>query len=282
MRVNLVRPGSILKKIVAHIFIRSICTGQCRHSFSTISMCAAKKNVKHLTAIEAQNIDEELFASGAFSVDQLMELAGLSVAQVVWAEYGVKVVPISIDERSEDNNVLVLCGPGNNGGDGLVAARHLNHFGMQCTVHCPKQPSKDLFIRLVTQAKQANVNFIADLPDTLDDYDVIIDALFGFSFKGDPRPPFDSALKLLKKSEHKSHIVSVDIPSGWNVDSGPTGDDCFVPSALISLTAPKMAAQMFSGTHYLGGRFVPFSLAQKYGLDISSLYESSDQIVKLN
>ena len=60
------------------------------------------------------------------------------------------------------------------------------------------------------------------------------------------------------------------------------GDDCFVPSALISLTAPKMAAQMFSGTHYLGGRFVPFSLAQKYGLDISSLYESSDQIVKLN
>ena len=72
-----------------------------------------------------RGIDEELFASGAFS---WRELAGLSVAQVVWAEYGVEVVPVSIDEKSEENNVLVLCGPGINGGDGLVAARHLNHF----------------------------------------------------------------------------------------------------------------------------------------------------------
>ena len=54
-----------------------------------------------------------------FSVDQLMELAGLSVACSVYAEY-----PPSSHER-----VLVIAGPGNNGGDGLVAARHLYHFG---------------------------------------------------------------------------------------------------------------------------------------------------------
>ena len=56
-----------------------------------------------------------------FSVDQLMELAGLSVASAVRAEY-----PPASHAR-----VLVIAGPGNNGGDGLVAARHLHHFGYQ-------------------------------------------------------------------------------------------------------------------------------------------------------
>jgi hydroxyethylthiazole kinase-like uncharacterized protein yjeF len=56
------------------------------------------------------------------AVDQLMELAGLSVACAVAAESSV------------GSRVLVLAGPGNNGGDGLVAARHLHHFGYQVQV----------------------------------------------------------------------------------------------------------------------------------------------------
>ena len=59
-----------------------------------------------------------------FSVDQLMELAGLSVACSVYAEY-----PPSSHKR-----ILVIAGPGNNGGDGLVAARHLYHFGYSVEV----------------------------------------------------------------------------------------------------------------------------------------------------
>ena len=54
-----------------------------------------------------------------FSVDQLMELAGLSVASSILAEY----------PPSKFSRILIVAGPGNNGGDGLVAARHLYHFG---------------------------------------------------------------------------------------------------------------------------------------------------------
>ncbi len=54
-----------------------------------------------------------------FSVDQLMELAGLSVASSILAEY----------PPSKYSRILIVAGPGNNGGDGLVAARHLYHFG---------------------------------------------------------------------------------------------------------------------------------------------------------
>ena len=60
-------------------------------------------------------------------------------------------------------------------------------------------------------------------------------------------------------------IISVDIPSGWDVTSGPQpletqrGDkvDTFMPDVLISLTAPKEGVKPFKGRHYLGGRFVP-------------------------
>lgn len=58
-------------------------------------------------------------SSPGFSVDQLMELAGLSVATAT-----CKAFP-----PSEYSRVLVVAGPGNNGGDALVAARHLKHFG---------------------------------------------------------------------------------------------------------------------------------------------------------
>ena len=71
---------------------------------------------------EAQAVDEELFSDYNFSVDQLMEIAGLSVAEVI-----VECYPSS-SLRKESPEVLFCCGPGNNGGDGLVAARHLLCF----------------------------------------------------------------------------------------------------------------------------------------------------------
>lgn len=72
---------------------------------------------------EAINVDLELFNEYGFSVDQLMELAGLSVASAI-----AKECP-AVDGS---NRVLVCCGPGNNGGDGLVAARHLKLFVSSC------------------------------------------------------------------------------------------------------------------------------------------------------
>ena len=66
---------------------------------------------------QAVQVDEQLMGPLGFSVDQLMELAGLSVACAVAAE------------APTNARTLVLVGPGNNGGDGLVAARHLHHFG---------------------------------------------------------------------------------------------------------------------------------------------------------
>lgn len=96
---------------------------------------------------------------------------------------------------------------------------------------------------------------VAPLQDALSCTDVILDAIFGFSFKPPVRAPFDSALSLIGSSGLP--IVSVDIPSGWDVERGNESGLGFNPDVLISLTAPKEGVRDFKGRHFLGGRFVP-------------------------
>ncbi len=105
-------------------------------------------------------------------------------------------------------------------------------------------------------------------------YDVIVDAIFGFSFHGTaPREPYATAIanmvELQKKQ--KSILVSVDVPSGWDVDGGDLTGTNFHPDVLISLTAPKLSSQKFKGRHFVGGRFLPPGIAEKYGIKVSLL-----------
>mmetsp|Transcript_34265 Transcript_34265/g.74947 ORF Transcript_34265/g.74947 Transcript_34265/m.74947 type:complete len:222 (+) Transcript_34265:294-959(+) len=197
-----------------------------------------------------------------FSVDQLMELAGLSVACSL-----AEVYPSTSHPK-----VLIIAGPGNNGGDGLVAARHLHHFGYTPTICYPKPTDKVLYNGLVTQCKSLRIPFITAeelLAQPIGAFDVVLDAMFGFSFKGDPRPPFAAILNALKPPANPPPIVSVDIPSGWQVEQGDVDGGGLRPDMLVSLTAPKECARTFEGPHhFLGGRFVPPEIATKYSLKL--------------
>ncbi|KAI8366728.1 YjeF N-terminal domain-like protein [Radiomyces spectabilis] len=226
---------------------------------------------KYLSQKVAQAIDEELMsAAGGFSVDQLMELAGLSVAQAVQKSF----------DKKKYSRVLVCIGPGNNGGDGLVAARHLYHFGYKPSLYYPKKPKKELYERLLTQCHNLDLQvFESDFKTHLEKSDVIIDALFGFSFHGDPRDPFKDVVEAFEKTDRP--IVSVDIPSGWDVEQGPTDKVKFQPQVLVSLTAPKLCANHFKGQrHFIGGRFVPPSVAQKFEFEVPT-YPGAEQVVEV-
>lgn len=74
---------------------------------------------------------------------------------------------------------------------------------------------------------------------------------------------------------------SIDIPSGWDVEKGCPLEGGIHPEFLISLTAPKLCAKDFRGKyHYLGGRFVPPALEEKYGLSLPT-YEGTDCCIRL-
>ena len=83
---------------------------------------------------------------------------------------------------------------------------------------------------------------------------MIVDGIFGFSFKPPIRKPYDSVLDLFQIIQKP--IFSIDIPSGWDVVKGNISNQ-FTPDYLISLTLPKLVAKNYKGKHYLGGRFIP-------------------------
>jgi NAD(P)H-hydrate epimerase len=62
-------------------------------------------------------------------------------------------------------------------------------------------------------------------------------------------------------------VISIDIPSGWDVDKGNI-NNTFEPVMLISLSAPKKSAELHKGAHYLGGRFIPQSIFKKYNFEL--------------
>ena len=202
-----------------------------------------------------------------------MELAGLSVAQAVH-----EVLAPKGSGNPERKKVLILCGPGNNGGDGLVAARHLQLFGYEVQILYPKQSKKEPhYSRLVDQCQDVGVEFINEMPNVEEVGDGlgIVDALFGFSFRGEIREPFGEILhRVMDIQEYKKEkvkVISVDVPSGWNVDDGDVSGLGFTPDVLISLTAPKLSSKTFMGRHFVGGRFLPSKLAEKYDIQVCAL-----------
>ena len=72
------------------------------------------------------------------------------------------------------------------------------------------------------------------------------------------------------QKKQKSVLVSVDVPSGWDVDGGDLTGTNFHPDVLVSLTAPKLSAKKFRGRHFVGGRFLPPAIAEKYGIRVSA------------
>jgi hydroxyethylthiazole kinase-like uncharacterized protein yjeF len=236
-----------------------------------------KKTMKYLSQHEAVAVDQELFKT--FPVESLMELAGLSIAQTISHKYPPKHFP----------RVLVVAGPGNNGGDGLVAARHLYQFQYsKIDIVIPKLNKKKMFTNLVEQCKQCNISMTDTVPNHENiekSYDIILDCIFGFSFKADGgiRPPFDKVLSELVLMKDTTPIVSVDVPSGWDVENGPPDDKSMhlEPETLISLTAPKITASKFNGVHFLGGRFVPPSIVNKYNITVPKYVSPLHQFVDI-
>ncbi len=201
--------------------------------------------MKIVTVEEMRAIERQAAKIGLPS-EVLMENAGLAVAQHTKNWMG------SVLGR----RFLVLAGPGNNGGDGLVVARHLRDWGAKVTIFSPSpRAESDANLQLCHHREIDVLKSGASLDSLLPLTEVVIDAFFG---TGSSRP-LDGAFKqaLMKVKEARignKHlkVVALDLPSGLDADTGAVDDACVAADLTITLGYPKHGLFNFPGAGILG------------------------------
>jgi hydroxyethylthiazole kinase-like uncharacterized protein yjeF len=194
-----------------------------------------------LSAAEMKQADAASVSAGV-PIAQLMEAAGEAVAA------------FCLRQHPEAAHVLVLCGKGNNGGDGMVAARLLAGEGVGVRVLLAgreadvqgdaaaalaalKDATSDEIVEELTEAFASDADGLREL---LEEADLILDALVGTGFK----PPLRGSAAQLRDAvaELRIPVVAVDLPSGWDADSREeTTPEAFRADAVVTFTAPKLA-----------------------------------------
>ena len=178
----------------------------------------------------------------------LMECAGYSFATEIITQGYVK----------EKTKVAIFCGTGNNGGDGLVVARHLSSYGVRVLVILVGTPDK-----IRTKEAKINWNIVFNhltysiktviIKDSTDakkirklikkdkDYSLIIDGLLGTGVEGKIREPISSAIDLINALKENDHIkvTSIDVPSGLDPDTGKIPDKAVNPDLVVTFHRVK-------------------------------------------
>lgn len=203
--------------------------------------------MKVVTTDQMRDIERRAADIGLPS-EVLMENAGRAVAREIAKQVG----------RVEGSNILVLIGPGNNGGDGLVAARYLNEWGANVTLYlCAERTDSDPNYKLAQERGIPATRMIQDenlnlLDGLLASADIVVDALLG---TGKLRP-IEGVLKQVvgKVRERCSHfnLVAVDIPSGLNADTGTIDPTCLTADTTVTLGCPKLGLFTFPGANNTG------------------------------
>ncbi len=227
-----------------------------------------------------RKVDDLMINKYGIELIQMMENAGANLA-----ELAINLLRKNF-ENPKPNNVIVACGVGNNGGGGMVAARHLSNRGFNVTVVLTGAESKLKSIPL----KQWNVlkklpivTIIANSSDTLgvfNEADLIIDSIIGYGMHGELKGiPAHVIHEILNSQNHK--IVSLDAPSGLNTTTGDfTENFCIKAYATMTLALPKMGlvqdnAKKCVGELYVADISVPPGLYEKIGIKLKKIFNKT-------
>ena len=206
-----------------------------------------------VTAREMRLLDRATIEGGHASGEVLMERAGAGVVQVMEGRYG----------PSLGLRVLVLCGTGNNGGDGLVAARHLRARGAEVHVGVIGDPGRIRgealhHLERLTESGlvAASVTTETELERLLasrDRWDFALDALLGTGARGEPEGLLAVAVQTLRRlDESGTHVVALDLPTGVDADTGAIARRAVRADLTVTFGCPKRGHYLYPGRAFVG------------------------------
>ena len=210
--------------------------------------------MKILTAAEMNAVDRLTTERYGIPSLSLMENAGRSVAQFIQQRFS------SLSRR----RVVVLCGKGNNGGDGFVVARHLAEMGAKPVVYLfagPKEMQGDAAINCQRwQNASGDLHIVRSsaewqpMESVIGSVDLLVEALLGTGVRGAVEGLLREIIEGVNQATRTpaSAVVSVDIPSGLIADTGAVGTVAVSADYTVTFTAPKMGLLDGSASRYVG------------------------------
>lgn len=213
----------------------------------------------YVTSDEMRMIDEETIEQYSVDVLSLMENAGALTAEMARRVLGGRVA---------GKRVACIVGKGNNGGDGLVAARHLHNWGAEASVvlSAARAELGDIPSRHLRTVEKMRLS-VSEGDADFGSFDLIIDALLGYNARGDPREPVAGLIRQANKAGRP--ILALDIPSGLDPTSGVPNSPCIEAKATITLGFPKTgflnpASRRCVGELYLGDVSIPVEVYRRH------------------
>jgi len=205
--------------------------------------------MKIVTVQEMQKIEADTIRAG-ISLDTLMEEAGFSVA----------LKSKQIIKTKKNSSVLIVVGSGNNGSDGLVAAKYLHEWGIRVHIYlCGARKQPDLKLTLL---KKQGIQSITSSEDTgyktlkhlLITSTIIIDAILGTGSNRSIKGPIKEILSCIKKARgvNPAKIVAIDTPTGLDANTGRVDPACVGASTTMVLGYPKIGHFTLTGASVTG------------------------------
>jgi hydroxyethylthiazole kinase-like uncharacterized protein yjeF len=206
--------------------------------------------VRVTTAAEMRDLDRLAIETYGIPGVVLMENAGAHVARILWQEYpGLRA-----------RRVAVLCGRGNNGGDGFVIARYLHNMGVAVSVFIMGElggirgdagTHLDMLQRIgVAPEPVKTAEAARAVGARLADYDILIDALLGTGLKAEVSGVFQLIIAAMNAAGRP--IVSVDIPSGLSADTGRLLGDHVRADLTVTMALPKRGLLLYPAAQHVG------------------------------
>ena len=212
--------------------------------------------MKPLTREQSRDIDRRAIEELGMSGLVLMENAGRGAVDILLSR---ERAPTRSVGRSR--TVLILCGKGNNGGDGFVIARHLEIRGVVAKVALLAAPddltgdAKTNF-QILTHTQVAILdlssakNLSASLDSLATDVDWLVDAMLGTGAVGEPREPYRTAIEWMNRQAAK--VLAVDVPSGLDCDTGRPAQPTVRADVTCTFVAPKVGFATLESQEFLG------------------------------
>jgi NAD(P)H-hydrate epimerase len=222
-----------------------------------------------------REVDRLMTEEFGIELIQMMENAGRCLADHCRAELGGDV---------RARRVVVLAGGGGNGGGGMAAARRLSIWGADVSVRLALPPDRikgvpghqlQILERLDVPIESPD----ADPPTQFPAFDLVVDALIGYSLKG---APSGTAKQLIESAnDSRTPIVALDIPSGVDGDSGTAAGVAVRAATTLTLALPKTGllraeAAPYVGRVYLADISVPAVVYDRLGVSVGPLFATSD------